>query len=103
MAAVNQRLARIQAGHFKVALKNIAAGRQHQRMGPHLLPNHPFIHQIGNTRRGRLLMVFHGQVISLALDKRIDELAHRRQPCRVGQMMHHGIAKRIQLLFHFGG
>ena len=100
MAAVEQRFPRVQAGDFKISLKNMPTGGENQRMGPDLFPNRAFVNQVGDAGCRRFLVVLHCQIIALSLDDGVDKRAHRRQPLRVRHVMHDGIAQGIKLLFH---
>ena len=100
MAAVEQRFPRVQAGDFKIPLKNIPTGGENQRMGPDLFPNRAFVNQVGDAGCRRFLVVLHRQIIALSLDDGVDKRAHRRQPLRVRHVKHDGVAQGIQLLFH---
>ncbi|MNH16570.1 hypothetical protein D3C79_762160 [compost metagenome] len=100
MAATVQGFTGIEARYLELTVENIAAGRQDQRVRPHLFPHHTFIHHVGNARCRRFLMVLNGQVIPFFLHQLINKIAHRHQPVRIGHVVHHGIPQRIKLLLH---
>ena len=72
VTAVIQRLTRIKAGDFKITVEDIAAGGEDQRVGPDFLPDNPLIHQVGDPRRSRFLMVFHRQIVAFTLNQGIN-------------------------------